>query len=327
MIQVWLILIMMQQKLLFTIGLLFWITLSAFSKDKPKYFTQGDFSESEMASLSMQDYVEAFSLFSEIEKASDSIAKKEVGEKGQVNAEIWKMSVIKEVKNGLLQPNRQIALLDAWLLAATMTDFFKVGTGKNLFGNSQEIAIAAAERLLLRLEALGQKEFRRNYLDAQFFVNYFRKTAPCQSLSFRRKSVEEDWYKYLDDPTIFSLNTDGSFTGLLSDYSSRIMKGGEEKLEQMMSGFGNNVTSLYDATTKELGAMRDSLGVSRKAIMTNVDDMYDKVVVQVKEEVGTVIRGLLVYIILFLVLMLFLPFGLGFWAGTAYRKKRTKPPE
>ena len=73
--------------------------------------------------------------FHDIMMASDSIMNNEPEKQQQINALVWKINSSNAAKATIFQNNPDIALLDTWILTASMADFLKDGEGSELFGN------------------------------------------------------------------------------------------------------------------------------------------------------------------------------------------------
>ena len=105
----------------------------------------------------------------------------------------WKINSIPAMQAAVFQLDPLAALADAWGLCAQMERFFATGAGKDLFGDSQRIAVQDSLTLSEEAAALarsvvgvdGVKDVRPK-LEAWLDEN------PIHDLSFWRRSVGAD---------------------------------------------------------------------------------------------------------------------------------------
>ena len=188
--------------------------------------------ESEVLKTRMHVHNFGITFFHEVMVASDSIIKSEPEKAIQLNALTWKINASHSAKNKIFQNNPEIALLDIWLLTASMTDYFKDGAGVNLFGNSQPVAVEASERLLSRIDTIAVNTFSENYDEALAFIDSIRKNEPFESFEFYRETVFDDWYRYQNIPdSLIDVNS-GTLPQVLSDFSTRMTIGTEQTMRE-----------------------------------------------------------------------------------------------
>ena len=176
------------------------------------------------------NFAKAF--FHEVMLASDSIMNNEKDRQIQLNALIWKINSSNEIKNTVFQNNPEIALLDTWIVTASMRDYLTEGAGADLFGSSQDIAVEAVEKMLAEIEDVAKSYFRRDFDDARQFVEKKCKEAPYTSLDFFRETVYKEWYNHQGIPDSLIAETVGTLPEVLADFSSRMTIGSEQTLMQ-----------------------------------------------------------------------------------------------
>ncbi len=337
--------------------------------------------DSELLKTRMQVHNFGITFFHEVMVASDSILKTESDKTIQINALTWKIDASQAAKNKIFQSNPEIALLDTWLLTASMTDYLKEGAGANLFGNSQPIAVDASERLLSKIDTIAANTFSDNYNEARAFIDSIRINEPFESTGFYRETVFNDWYRYQNIPDSLIDFNNGTLPQVLSDFSTRMAIGTEQTMrETQWSGekllkqsnidsldiqkmaddfnkqfeelivvlrnsgrtmqedaivmhrdiavFSHNLDENFDSlmviATRELTHFRDSLGVEREAIMEDLDKTSNKLVKTAMVELHAMVKDILFYVLLILIVILFIPFGLGFITGKTLTKKKNK---
>ncbi len=338
--------------------------------------------EPEMLKTRIMTHGYAKVFFHEIMMASDSIMNNEPGKQQQVNALVWKINASNAAKATIFQNNPEIALLDTWILTASMTDFLKNGEGSGLFGSSQPVAVEASEKLLSRIDTIANSSFSKNYDQAKYFVDSICKNEPFLSLDFYKETVYDDWYRYLGIPDSMVEVAVGTLPEVLSDFSSRMTIGSDQTLRQAqwngelllkqsnldsldlqqisdnfdkrfgelitvlrnsgrnMQGdaiilrrdiraftrkFDKKMDSIIVVTRIELALLRDSLSVEREAVMADLDKTSNKVVKTAMKELRIIINDILFYVLLILIVILFIPFALGYLTGkTIGRRKKSE---
>ena len=170
--------------------------------------------------------------FHDIMMASDSIMNNEPEKQQQINALVWKINSSNAAKATIFQNNPDIALLDTWILTASMADFLKNGEGSELFGNSQPIAVETSDKLLSRIDTIATLAFSKNYDQAKHFVDSICENEPFHSLDFYKETVYNDWYRYLGIPDSLVEVAVGTLPEVLSDFSSRMTIGSDQTLRQ-----------------------------------------------------------------------------------------------
>lgn len=337
--------------------------------------------DSEMIKARMLTHNFANTFFHELVLASDSIITSEPEKQIQLNALVWKINASSEAKNKIFQNNPEIALLDTWILSATISDFLKDSSGNKLFGNSQEIAVNTSDMLLAKIDTIAYSFFKNNYKEAKCFVDSIRKNEPYQSLSFYKESVYHDWYRYQNIPDSLIDVNNGTLAQVLSDFSTRMGVGSEQifrqakwngelmykqsdldslNIQEMSNNFDNRFDeliivlknsgrtmqedtkifrkdmvflrrnfdakfdSIFSISRSELAILRDSLRSERKAIMSDIDQTSNKLVKTALSELRIIINDILFYVLLILIVILFIPFALGFITGKNIERKKKK---
>ena len=82
-----------------------------------------------------------------IEQAADSIEMQSTDAQIRRQALLWKMHALPATQEAVLLSDPLLAFLDAWAFAKQMRDYFADGSGRNLFGDHQQIAVQAAIRI------------------------------------------------------------------------------------------------------------------------------------------------------------------------------------
>ncbi|MCK5776019.1 MAG: hypothetical protein KAH25_07585, partial [Bacteroidales bacterium] len=187
---------------------------------------------SDLLKTRMHTHKFAHTFFHELMIASDSIMRNEANRELQINALVWKINASRQASNSIFQNDPEVAVLDTWLLTASMYDFLSDSLGENVFGDSQPIAVATSKILLAKIDSIAARAFKKKYDDAKIFIDNIKDTLPYQSLDFYRESVYDDWYHYQNIPDSLVEATIGTMPEVLSDFSSRMTIGTEQTLRQ-----------------------------------------------------------------------------------------------
>ncbi len=337
--------------------------------------------DTEVIKTRMQVHNYGITFFHEVMVAADSIIKTESDKTIQINALTWKINASNSAKSKLFQNNPEVALLDMWLLTASMTDYLKDGEGANLFGKSQPIAVDASERLLGKIDTIAVNTFEDNYDEARSFVDSIRENNPFKTTKFYYETVFNDWYRYQQIPDSLIDYNNGTLPQVLSDLSTRMTVSTEQTMRetqwsgeklfkqsnmdsldlQKMSNdfnkqfgelvvvmrnsgrtmqedavimrrdiaaysekFDQKFDSLMVLATRELTLFRDSLSVEREAVMKDFDKTSNKLVKTAMEELHSMIKDILFYVLLILIAILFIPFALGYITGITIQRRKDK---
>jgi len=175
-------------------------------------------------------YVNTF--FHDVRVAADSIFEGTDDKEIQLNALSWKIIATQHAKNKVFQDNPKIALLDTWVLTVTMSDFLEKGLGSTMFLEQQPIAINTSKALVLKIDEIAQKAFKKEYKDAKHFVDSIRVNEPFTSYDFYRETLHDDWYAYKNIPDSIANASAGTLAQVLSDFSTKMAVGGEQTLYQ-----------------------------------------------------------------------------------------------
>jgi len=319
--------------------------------------------------------------FHDVRVASDSIFESTDSKEIQVNALLWKIIATQQAKNKIFQNDPQVALIDTWILTASMDDFLKKGLGSTMFNEYQPIATKASNELLLKIDVIAHKALKGDYNNAKHFVDSIRATEPFTSYDFYRETLHDNWYEYQQVPDSIANGSVGTLAQVLSDFSTKFAVGGEQTLYQsqwatelmlkrssldnldlqkisddfnkntdemilflkgsgasiqenlkvfhrdfefLMTNMNENIDSLTVFASREMAIFRDSLAVELKAIMFELEETSNKVVKTAMEEIHAIIKDVLFYLLLILIVILLIPFAIGFISGKAFARKKDK---
>jgi hypothetical protein len=125
-----------------------------------------------------------------IETAADDITARSSDPMVQRNARLWKMNAIPAFVVASFRPQPIAGFLDAWALSSQMRLYFESGAGKDAFGDQQEVAVRAAERLSAEMGRIVQATLDADKArDWNKLVGQWVERHPLESLHFARESL------------------------------------------------------------------------------------------------------------------------------------------
>jgi len=144
----------------------------------------GQIAVSRSAQISKEELRELLNNFEEFAIATVAQARSQLDEL-QPDFKTRKMSLIhrtrfRQALNTMLERDDPIeAFIETWALSVRITNHFKDGEGKNIFGEHQHIAVTSSEKLQTEIERIG-KIFLKNktYIETQSKINKFAQTNP-----------------------------------------------------------------------------------------------------------------------------------------------------
>ena len=129
-----------------------------------------------------------------IEEAADQIKSRESSPEIRRNSLLWKINAIQAGFRAASGRDALIAFADVWILCRQMTVFFEAGAGKDVFGDSQDIAVTTAKLLEARMEELRIAMVKPEHAEQKLqqgreIVAKFAEPHPLKSLYFQRDSI------------------------------------------------------------------------------------------------------------------------------------------
>ena len=129
-----------------------------------------------------------------IEEAADQIKSRESSPEIRRNSLLWKINATQAGFRAASGRDALIAFADVWILCRQMTVFFEAGAGKEVFGDSQDIAVTTAKLLEARMEELRIAMVKPEYAEQKLqqgreVVAKFAEPHPLKSLYFQRDSI------------------------------------------------------------------------------------------------------------------------------------------
>jgi hypothetical protein len=131
-----------------------------------------------------------------IELAADSIAAVTRDPDTRLRSLQWKLASIPLVQEASLHDEPLVAIVDLWALALQQADYFETGDGRNAFGSSQEIAVAAARQIVVETRRTFARSVRTGEIPAEAIdaVPAWAWSHPIRGREMHRESLlSSDW--------------------------------------------------------------------------------------------------------------------------------------
>jgi hypothetical protein len=129
------------------------VTTLKFKSDAKIHSNQDIAANFEQMRLFMRAQVQPLSDL--IVTAADQIIAGTTNRAIQRQALLWKIDAVPSLRQALFRPNPLGAVLDAWVMAFQMDDYFAKGAGKDALGDSHPIAVQACRHLETALAAIA----------------------------------------------------------------------------------------------------------------------------------------------------------------------------
>lgn len=166
------------------------------------------------------DYALAFS--QTVELAADSILVLATERSVARNALIWKTYAVPAIYRSATLSDPLMGWIDSRVLTYQMRDYFTSGSGSDLFGEHQRVALAATQFLEGQLDEAVRLSGQKVDPELDQRIRDFASENPLNNLYFFRRSPVEVVAKYLGQDQVSGLQAVGSMTELMEEMSQRL---------------------------------------------------------------------------------------------------------
>jgi hypothetical protein len=211
-----------------------------------------------------------------VQAAADKIAREEEETAFREMSIRWKINSIPAMQAATFQLDPLAALADAWGLTAQMERFFSVGAGKDIFGDSQPIAVDASRKLVAEIRALAESVVGdENVRTVTPRLMQWLDENPIEDISFGRRTVAVDAATITAaEWGVGGLRSVGQIEDLVRDLSDRLTIYGEQlpklarwhsellaiemklKMVDPLSASLTNIDASIASVDKEMGSLR-----------------------------------------------------------------------
>lgn len=166
------------------------------------------------------DYALAFS--QTVELAADSILVLATERSVARNALIWKTYAVPAIYRSATLSDPLMGWIDSRVLTYQMRDYFTSGSGSDLFGEHQHVALAATRFLEGQLDEAVRLSGQKVDPELDRGIRDFASENPLNNPYFFRRSPVEVLAKYLGQDQVSGLQAVGSMTELMEEMSQRL---------------------------------------------------------------------------------------------------------
>ena len=155
--------------------------------------------------------LEDFTAFvaSRVEQAADNILEANDSAAIDRNTLFWRMRVIPMCRRTLILGDDDAVLLELWLIARRMTHFFAAGAGREFFGKSTPLALAATTEIEERIRQIATRRLPANeFAAAEKNIADFAAAHPVSNRLDVSPDAEDSW------TTVLSSTLDKPFSML-----------------------------------------------------------------------------------------------------------------
>lgn len=331
--------------------------------------------------------------FKETEKGADAIVENAQSKSQYNQAVLWKIYAIEGMQLSIFRVSPEAALLDAWIFANQVKEYYSSGIGQSIFGKQQYIAVDTSEYLSTQINQLAKDLLTRNeYKKMQLFVHEFTKNNAFTGHVFTRTPAFQSWLKSQGIDESEAVSTLGTMPEAISDLSDRLSNistvspklltwkaeliannsalNGEtlgatldainqasekfqdyvinnpEYMRMLAVEMGSVLTPLLEKfdtqTNQKLGLLslerqaielliekeRIAIGVmistERQSITDSIDKIAQNALKTAISELTQSLSNIILYLIVFIILIFFTPFGLGFLIGKQQARRPQK---
>lgn len=211
-----------------------------------------------------REYAQQF--FAQIEQAAD-VLHKQYEPKDQVYQSyilLWKINAEEGLQSAAYQVSPMAGLIDTWVFAHQMEQFFAQGGGKDLFVGEQAKQVSA--HLAQEIDKLAQALLKPNvYKQSNQFVAQFVRTYPFADLSLIRTPAYRAWLAANNISAEDAVSTLGTMPEAIGDVSDRLSLVSEQT-PKIMTWKAQLLALNSTASIEQVNQALDSLKVTSDAL-------------------------------------------------------------
>ena len=211
-----------------------------------------------------REYAQQF--FSQVEQAADVLHTQYESrdELHQSYILLWKINAEEGMQSAAYQVSPMAGLIDTWVFAHQMNQFYSQGAGKALFTSDEAKEISA--HLAKEIDKIARSLLKAEvYTQSSKFVAQFVKTYPFADLSFIRTPAYRAWLEANDISVEDAVTTLGTMPEAIGDVSDRISLVSEQTLK-IMTWKAQLLALNSTATIAQVTEALDSLKVTSDAL-------------------------------------------------------------
>jgi len=156
---------------------------------------------------------------SSVELTADSIMDATTDPGVKYNALVWKANAIPALQRAMFHPDPLISFADGWTLTVQMREYFENGTGRDLFGPQQTLAVSSSKRMEMATDAAVGAKLEPDVHDRlRRFVYDWAARHPLDNPLFLHRSITEATAEELGALRLGGTGTLGSMAEMAQDF-------------------------------------------------------------------------------------------------------------
>ncbi|MCF7482515.1 chemotaxis protein [Vibrio sp. J1-1] len=214
----------------------------------------------------------ALQFFAQVEQAADSLEAK-YDPNDQINQSyilLWKINAEEGLQASAYQVTPMAGLIDTWVFAHQVDEFFATGAGSDLFATDE--AKKVSEHLAYEVDKLAQSVLKKEVYDnTKPFVANFVKQHPFSDLSMIRTPAYRAWLEFSQISEEEAVTTLGTMPEALGDVSDRLSLASKQT-PKIMTWKAQLLALNSSASIEKVNSALNSLQVTADSMRDFIDN-------------------------------------------------------
>lgn len=214
----------------------------------------------------------ALQFFAQVEQAADTLEAK-YDPNDQINQSyilLWKINAEEGLQSSAYQVTPMAGLIDTWVFAHQVDEFFSTGAGSNLFATDE--AKKVSEQLAYEVDKLAQSVLKKEVYDnTKRFVSDFVKQHPFSDLSMLRTPAYRAWLEFNQISEEEAVTTLGTMPEALGDVSDRLSLASKQT-PKIMTWKAQLLALNSSASIEKVNAALNSVQVTADSMRDFIDN-------------------------------------------------------
>ncbi len=214
----------------------------------------------------------ALQFFAQVEQAADTLEAK-YDPNDQINQSyilLWKINAEEGLQSSAYQVTPMAGLIDTWVFAHQVDEFFSTGAGSNLFATDE--AKNVSEQLAYEVDKLAQSVLKKEVYDnTKRFVSDFVKQHPFSDLSMIRTPAYRAWLEFNQISEEEAVTTLGTMPEALGDVSDRLSLASKQT-PKIMTWKAQLLALNSSASIEKVNAALSSIQVTADSMRDFIDN-------------------------------------------------------
>lgn len=214
----------------------------------------------------------ALQFFAQVEQAADAL-EAQYDPNDQINQSyilLWKINAEEGLQAAAYQVTPMAGLIDTWVFAHQVDEFYATGAGSNLFATDE--AKKVSEHLAYEVDKLAQSVLKKEVYDnTKRFVADFVKQHPFADLSMIRTPAYRAWLEFNQISEEEAVTTLGTMPEALGDVSDRLSLASKQT-PKIMTWKAQLLALNSSASIEKVNAALSSLQVTADSMRDFIDN-------------------------------------------------------